>query len=118
MTTDDEHEVLAQALSRLSVPELLDVMRRVVPTYAESDGAMESRLFLAQVAWEAGDPPTGTAGLDVEAVAWPDRDHYGGGLGIDQGLWEQGVCDGCGMAVTSSSKRAFCPVCGSRCGLT
>jgi hypothetical protein len=63
MTTDDEHEVLAQALSRLSVPELLDVMRRVVPTYAESDGAMESRLFLAQVAWEAGDPPTGTAGL-------------------------------------------------------
>jgi hypothetical protein len=118
VTTDQEREGLAQALRRLSVPELLDVMRRVVPAYSGSDGSMEERLFLARVAWENADPPTGTTAWDVEAVAWPDRDHYGGRLGMDQGLWEQGSCGACGMLVTSSSKRAFCPVCGATCSLT
>ncbi len=93
-------------------------MRRVVPAYAESDGAMEARLLLAKVFWETADPPTATYAWDVEAVAWPDRDHYGGGLGMDQGLWEEGQCRACGMVVTSSSKRAFCPVCGASCSLT
>ncbi len=85
VTTDQEREVLAQALRRLSVPELLDVMRRVVPACSGSDGAMEERLILARVAWENADPTTGTTAWDVEAVAWPDRDPYGGRLGIDQG---------------------------------
>ncbi len=114
MTTDDEREALARDLSRLSLPELDDVLRRVLSRHAERDGVMPSTLCLAEVARTPGDtePP------HVEVVAWPDRDHYDGGFGPNPGHWEQGACPACGLEVASTAKRAFCPLCGATCGLT
>ncbi|MEO3775466.1 hypothetical protein ABGB16_01170 [Micromonospora sp. B11E3] len=93
--------------------ELVDVMRRVLPHYTEDHDGIRTTLVLAEATRFEDEP-----GLEVELVAWPDRDYYDGGLGIDQGLWEQGHCTECDTGVVSNAKRAYCPYCGSRCGLT
>lgn len=51
----------------------------------------------------------------IEIVAWPDRDYYDGDFGPEPGNYEQGTCGGCKLDVTSTAKRAFCPLCGTLC---
>ncbi|GAA4237606.1 hypothetical protein GCM10022254_50120 [Actinomadura meridiana] len=118
MTTDDERERLAQDLLRLGLPELVDVLRRVLPAHAEEDTAMPSVLILAEISLPLDGDSSLTEPPFIEAVAWPDRDDYDGGFGSDLGLYEQGRCAGCELDVISSAKRAFCPVCGAVCHLT
>ncbi len=117
MTTDEERESLAQELLRLSLPELVDVLRRVLPAHATQHATMPTTLVLAEITRQPGEGPSATE-LYVEAVAWPDRDHYDGGFGPEPANHEQGTCPGCGIEVASTAKRAFCPVCGTRCALT
>ncbi|TDC63920.1 hypothetical protein E1200_21275 [Actinomadura sp. GC306] len=117
MTDDDERDRLAEDLLRLSLPELVDVLRRVLPAHQEAGSFMSSALVLAQVSQPSGvDPVHGHP--STELVAWPDRDFYDGGFGPEPGLWEQGTCPGCKVEVTSTAKRAFCPHCGTLCQLT
>ncbi|MEU7995226.1 hypothetical protein AB0B83_07785 [Micromonospora sp. NPDC049060] len=113
MSTDEDRERLAEQLMALPVRELVDVLRRVLPHFTEDQYGVRTTLTLAAVTDYEDEP-----GLDVELVAWPDRDYYDGGLGIDQGLWENGRCARCDVEVTSNAKRAFCPYCGSGCALT
>ncbi|MCW3844826.1 zinc ribbon domain-containing protein [Micromonospora yasonensis] len=113
MTTDEDRDRLAEQLVALPVYELVDVLRRVLPQYTEDHYGSRTELALAQVTDYEDEP-----GLQLELVAWPDRDYYDGGLGIDQGLWESGHCAKCDTEVASNAKRAFCPYCGSRCDLT
>ncbi|MET8265575.1 hypothetical protein ABZU92_16475 [Micromonospora arida] len=115
MSTDEDRERLAGQLVALPVRELVDVLRRALPHFTEEAYGMRTALNLASVTYFADDAEPG---LNVELVAWPDRDHYDGGLGIDQGLWENGRCVSCDIEVTSNAKRAFCPYCGSACALT
>ncbi|GAA4585837.1 hypothetical protein GCM10023194_29740 [Planotetraspora phitsanulokensis] len=114
VASDHERDQLAAQLMTLPVNELVDVLRRVLPQYTEEGNGLRTSLVLA-TATEYEDEPDG---IDVTLVAWPDRDYYDGGLGPDQGLWEDGDCGKCGTEVSSNAKRAFCPVCGSGCGLT
>jgi hypothetical protein len=58
MTNDDERDLLAQALLALSLPELVDVLRRVLPAHSDPGGVMASKLILAEVAWQQGEVPT------------------------------------------------------------
>ncbi|MEV0457033.1 hypothetical protein [Catellatospora methionotrophica] len=106
---------LAAALNALSMAEFLDVMRRVLPVQAanDADPAFRNDLVLVEILTDLDD-----GDVEQRLLAWPDRDHYGGGLGIDQGLCEEGTCSGCGSTVTSNAKRAICPRCGTPCGLT
>lgn len=113
VTSDEERERLAEQLAALPVYELVDVMRRVLPRHTEDNHGIRTELVLAEATAYEDDP-----GLEVELVAWPDRDYYDGGLGLYQGLWENGHCAKCDIEVTSNAKRAFCPSCGSRCSLT
>jgi len=78
---------------------------------------MASRLVLVEITWEEG-KLRGPHDWDLAAVAWPDREHYGGGFGPEPELYEQGSCTGCGIEVVSSAKLAACPVCGTHCQLT
>ncbi|MEW2380246.1 hypothetical protein AB0883_29645 [Micromonospora sp. NPDC047812] len=114
MSTDEDRDRLAEQLVALPVHELVDVMRRVLPHYTEDEDGLRSVLLLATatIHEDAPDVP------DLALVAWPDRDYYEGGLGADQGLWNEGDCAKCNTTVTSNAKRGHCPVCGSRCGLT
>lgn len=78
---------------------------------------MPSALVLAEISL----PPTGDPSLTqpfIQAVAWPDRDYYDGGFGSEPALYEQGSCTGCRLEVTSTAKRAICPLCGTVCHLT
>lgn len=113
MSTDGDRDRLAEQLRGLPVRELVDVLRRVLPGRTEETSGLRTVLVLATatVCEDEADPT-------VEVVAWPDREYYEGGLGPDQGLWEEGRCERCGLDVTSNAKRAYCPVCASRCGLT
>jgi hypothetical protein len=113
VSTDEDRDHLAEQLRGLPVRELVDVLRRVLPGYAEERDGMRTTLVLATVTVTEGEPDT-----LAEFVAWPDRDYYDGGLGLDQGLWEDGRCERCGIEVTSNAKRAFCPACGEGCALT
>lgn len=118
MTTDEDRESLAQDLLRLSLPELVDVLRRVLPAHAAPDTSMsKTKLVLAEIVRLPGEDPSVTE-TSIEVVAWPDRDHYNGGFGPETAHYEQGTCEGCGLEVTSTVKRAFCPLCGTRCQLT
>ena len=117
MATDDERAFLAQELHRLSLPELVDVLRRVLPAHTDNDGSESTVLTLASISWSPdADPPLNEP--YVEIVAWPDRDHYGGDFGPEPALYEQGACPQCGLEVTSTAKRAFCSLCGAVCSLT
>lgn len=98
----------------MSVCELVDVLRRVLPHHTQEDDGLRTVLTLAAAA--VCDSESATP--EIALVAWPDRDHYADGLGPDQGLWEQGHCGHCDIGVTSNAKRAYCPVCGFRVGLT
>ncbi|GIG02193.1 hypothetical protein [Catellatospora citrea] len=106
---------LAAALNALPTAEFLDVMRQVLPVQAanDADPAFRNVLMLVEV---STDPDDGD--VEQRVVAWPDRVHYGGGLGTYQGLCEEGTCAGCGRTVTSNAKRAVCPLCGTNCRLT
>ncbi|MEV5767157.1 hypothetical protein AB0L34_21710 [Micromonospora sp. NPDC052213] len=116
MLTDEDRERLAGQLVALPVHELVDVLRRVLPSYTEagSGSGLRTTLVLATATQDEDQPDR----PDLTLVAWPDRDRYDGGLGPDQGLWEDGHCAQCDVGVTSNAKRAYCPVCGSRCFLT
>ena len=106
---------LVAALSALPMAEFLDVMRQVLPVQAanDADPAFRNDLMIVEVLTDLHD------GEVVERlVAWPDRNRNDGGLGIYQGLCEEGTCSGCLSTVTSSAKRAICPRCGAPCGLT
>ncbi|MFI0407836.1 hypothetical protein ACH34S_18165 [Actinomadura sp. 3N508] len=117
MTDDEERDRLAQELLRLSLPELVDVLRRVLPTHADRDSTMPGVLVLAEVSRLPDGDPSLTQPY-IEVVAWPDRDYYDGGFGPELALYEDGACSGCGLEVCSTAKRAFCPLCGTLCGLT
>ncbi|MEU8121279.1 hypothetical protein AB0C21_21425 [Spirillospora sp. NPDC049024] len=117
MTNDDERDRLAQDLLRLDLPELVDVLRRVLPAHGEEGSIMSSVLVLAEVSRPSDEDPSSAQPL-IEALAWPDRDYYDGGFGPEPALYEQGHCPDCGLAVTSTAKRAFCPLCGTLCHLT
>ncbi|GAA1854216.1 hypothetical protein [Actinomadura bangladeshensis] len=117
MTTDGERDQLARELLRLSLPELVDVLRRVLPAHGEGDDLSTRTLVLAEVFRLSDDDSHSPAPL-VEVVAWPDRDYYDGGFGSEPALYEQGSCRNCRVEVTSTAKRAFCPLCGVLCELT
>lgn len=113
MATDEARAALADQLVGLPTPELVDVLRRVLPGRALTNNGLTSRLVLAEVTWVEGQD-----GADVAVVAWPDREYYDGGFGPEPELGEQGTCTGCGLEVVSSAKQAVCPVCATRCQLT
>ncbi|RAO38916.1 hypothetical protein ONO23_00602 [Micromonospora noduli] len=115
MATDEDRERLAGQLVALPVRELVDVLRRALPHFTEEAYGMRTALTLASVTYYEDEVEPG---LNVELVAWPDRDYYDGDLGMNQGLWENGHCTRCDIEVVSNAKRAFCPYCGSACGLT
>jgi hypothetical protein len=117
VVTDDERDRLARELLRLSLPELVDVLRRVLPAHARQSETMPSTLVLAEISRPAEADRSSTQPF-VEAVAWPDRDHYDGGFGPERANYEQGTCPGCRLDVTSTAKQACCPLCGTRCQLT
>ncbi|WP_131741483.1 hypothetical protein [Actinomadura roseirufa] len=117
MTDDDERDRLAQDLLRLSLPELVDVLQRVLPAHAERGTIVPSVLVLAEISWVSGGDSSSRE-LSIEGVAWPDRDYYDGGFGPEPALYEQGTCPVCQLDVTSTAKRAFCPQCGTLCQLT
>jgi hypothetical protein len=110
------------ALTALPMNELLDVLRPVLTERVEHPVAgLWGSVVLAEVWWGAGTydaVPTDYSNTEISVVAWPDRDYYDGGLGPDQGLWEEGTCTTCGLTVVSTGKRAACPRCGGACELT
>ena len=107
---------MADQLLTLPLPELIDVMSRVLPRHFEQDARHGRVLLLAQMWWSGTDGPTSED--QVEAVAWPDRQFYDGGFGTEPDLWESGTCRSCATDVVSTAKRATCPICGSSCSLT
>jgi hypothetical protein len=115
--TDDERESLAQELLQLSLPELVDVLRRVLPAHADHNATVTAKLVLAEIAQLPDEDQSLTEPI-IEAVAWPDRDHYDGGFGPEPANYEQGTCPRCSLNVTSTAKRAFCPLCETLCQLT
>lgn len=117
MDADEVREALADQMLDLPTPELVEVLRRVLPARGSSGNGLARRLVLAEVTWVEGEL-VGQDGTNVAVVAWPDRDYYDGGLGPEPELWEQGTCTGCGLDVVSSAKRAICPTCATRCHLT
>jgi hypothetical protein len=120
--SDGERQALADRLRGLPIPELVDVLRRVLPAHDDNEGrnGLTTRLVLAEattydetVPRTADDPP-----VTLEVVAWPDRDYYDGGFGPESELFEQGHCVRCDVEVTSTAKQAFCAICGTLCELT
>ncbi|WP_203924724.1 hypothetical protein [Rugosimonospora africana] len=120
MIGEDAREKLAHQLQELDVRELVDVLRRVLPAYTETANGLRNVLVLAQATVWDTDTPDGTqdTSTDLSTVVWPDAGYYGDHLGPDQGLWEEGSCRSCDLAVVSNAKRAHCPVCGTACYLT
>nr|BFE65500.1 hypothetical protein GCM10020063_100260 [Dactylosporangium thailandense] len=122
MSGDEDREALAQQLQSLSLPELVDVLRRVLPAHRDRDAkyGLTRVLVLAEATMADGTAPRALdqTPATFEMVAWPDRDHYDGGFGPETDLYEQGTCRTCGVDVTSTAKRAFCPICGELCELT
>jgi hypothetical protein len=120
---EDERQALVDRLHALSLPELVDVLRRVLPEYDEGgqDGRPPQRLVLAE-ATKLGDsgpiPDPYDPAVWIEVVGWPDTGHYDGGMGPTPHLFEGGTCPRCGIEVTCNVKRAFCPVCGDLLSLT
>ncbi|MFI6602970.1 hypothetical protein ACIBHX_42555 [Nonomuraea sp. NPDC050536] len=114
MSTDEDRVRLARQLERLPVHDLVDVLSRVLPQHAEDGNGLRTKLVLATATAYEQEP----VGIDVTLVAWPDRDHYDGGPGPQQGLWEDGRCAQCDVEVSSNAKRAHCPVCNTPCTLT
>jgi hypothetical protein len=106
---------MADQLLALPLPELVDVMSRVLPEHGEQDSRHGRALLLAQMWWSGTDGPTSEDGL--EGVAWPDRDFYDGGFGPDPDLWQNGTCRMCNTDVVSTARRATCPVCSGPCAL-
>ena len=120
--SDDDRQALADQLQSLSLPELVDVLRHVLPVRGNDEGryGLTYRLVLAEatildetVARAAGEAP-----VMLKVIAWPDRDYYDGGFGPEPELFEQGACARCGIDVTSTAKVALCPICGEVCYLT
>ena len=118
VTNEDDRQALADRLLSLSLAELVDVMRRVLPAHADEEGREESGLTRKLVLAEVTVFDDDISKPAVEVVAWPDRDHHGGGFGAEPGLFEQGRCRRCGVDMTSTAKVALCPICGERCHLT
>jgi hypothetical protein len=124
MTADEDHrQALADRLRDLSLPELIDVLRRVLPEHdvPSEEGRPPHRLVLAE-ATKVGDsgpkPDPYDPAVWIEVVAWPDSEYYDGGMGPTPHLFEGGTCRRCGIEVTCNVKRAFCSVCGDRVSLT
>jgi hypothetical protein len=120
---EDKRQAIADRLLSLSLPELVDVLRRVLPSRAvdeEERNGLTRQLVLAEVTvFEDGVSNTADdQTVAIEVVAWPDREYYDGGFGPESGLFEQGRCRRCGVDVTSTAKQAFCPICGELCHLT
>ncbi|XVU28647.1 hypothetical protein ACQPZJ_16820 [Actinoplanes sp. CA-054009] len=112
--SERERQAIADQLSSLSLPELVDVLRRVLPAHADNAGEPPSRLVLAEATvfgsgpLDPADPP-----VVLSMVAWPE-----GAMGPVPHLLECGSCPRCGIEVVSNVKRAFCPACGKLCHLT
>jgi hypothetical protein len=105
--TDADADDLAARLGALPVYELVDLLRRVLPAHSETEPGAQMMLTLAKVT-RSEDQET-----QVDVVAWPDRDHYGGGLGPHSGLWQYGTCRRCEIPLVSNAKHGLCPVCGT-----
>ncbi|GAA2915797.1 hypothetical protein Acy02nite_92030 [Actinoplanes cyaneus] len=123
-SSDEERQAIADHLLDLSLPELLDVLRRVLPAHADDggDGKPSQKLVLAEAMIfgqvspgrvDPKDPP-----VTLAMVAWPDHEYYEGGMGPTPHLFEGGTCPRCGIELTSNVKRAFCPACGKLSYLT
>ena len=117
MLDDEGRQRLAEQLLALPTAELVDVLQRVLPSRTSSAYGQTTSVVLAEITRQT-DPPDPSQELLVAAVAWPDRDYYDGGFGPEPELWESGTCTDCGMELSSTAKRASCPVCGTACSLT
>ncbi|GAB1646237.1 NUDIX domain-containing protein [Krasilnikovia sp. MM14-A1259] len=122
MSSDDEREKLAAQLRSLSLAEFIDVVRRVLPGHGDREGrnGLTRTLVLAEATKADDTVPllADEAPVTLDVVAWPDRDYYDGGFGPEPDLFEGGFCEECRVEITSTAKRAFCPVCGRLCHLT
>jgi hypothetical protein len=120
-STDDERQAIADQLRSLSLPELVDVLHRVLPARRDlAHNGLTHQLVLAEATiFDQSVPRTpDDRPVILEVVAWPDRDYYDGGFGPEPDLFEQGACARCGLELTSTAKRAFCATCGALCFLT
>src|SRR5690349_16303897 len=99
---ENERQAIADRLLSLSLPEVVDVLRRVLPSHAvdeEERNGLARKLVLAEVTVFA-DGVSNTVddqAVAIEVVAWPNRDYYSGGFGPEPGLFEQGRCRRCGV---------------------
>lgn len=119
---DNERQALADRLLSLPLQELVDVLRRVLPSHGDNEGVngLTRRLVLAEATVYGDEVPRtpDDPAVDIEVVAWPDLDYHDGGFGPEPDLSEHGRCRRCDVEVSSTAKRAFCPICGERCHLT
>lgn len=117
-----ERQAIVDRLRSLSLPELVDVLQRVLPEHDDDGGgtSFEQRLVLAKVELVGGTARYGSEdpAVIVRPVGWPDDDYYEGQLGLQPGLWEAGSCSQCDLDVISNVKRVFCPICRNICYLT
>lgn len=118
MATEADRAALAEQISRLPVPEQIDVLRQILSAHDGSpENGLVNRWFLA-VSTEYLGADDSEDRWAIEAVAYPDRDHYGGGHGPEPDLYASGQCPTCRIEVVSTAKAARCPRCGSPCLLT
>lgn len=112
----DADRALAAELISLPDEHLLEVLRQVFAERRpnpEEDAYNRNRFFLATASSLLADDEVTWEPWEIEAVAYPDPDHYDGGLGPDYGFCQFGECLTCGTATRSNVKNAICPICGT-----
>jgi hypothetical protein len=119
-----EHRQLVEHLRRLPVAEFVAVLRDVFDARLpcpEETAFCRNRFFLgvasSDLESDQGEPKR-WGPWELEAVAYPDPAHYGGGLGPDWGLCQSGACVGSGARACSNVKNGVCAVCGAAIDMT
>lgn len=114
-----------------SIPdeEMLDLLRQVFARRTpnpEEAAYCRTRYFLGTASSmldDESDPEADPSvqqwgAWEIEAVAYPDPDHYGSAFGPDWGFCEGGTCLTCTTKVRSNVKYGLCPICGAKVFMT